>query len=94
MCYHVLTKCGNIISISTFQIVKTWNLQRKMGQRYIEVSTKKIMISPIQLRDYVCDKPIPEDSYEMMDEDDEYCEEIKQVYNDSNVPDANVSHLK
>ena len=37
----------------------------------------------------MCDKPIPEDSYEMMDEDDEYCEEIKQVYNDSNVPDSN-----
>ena len=41
------------------------------------------------MRDYVCDKPIPEESYEIMDEDDEYCEEIKQVYNDSNVPDAN-----
>ena len=60
-----------------------------MGQRYIEVSMKKIMIIPIQLRDYVCDKPIPEDSYEMMDEDDEFCEEFQQVYSDSNVPDAN-----
>ena len=60
-----------------------------MGKRYIEVSMKKIMISPIQLRDYVRDKPIPEDSYEMMDEDDEFCEEFQQVYSDRNVPDAN-----
>ena len=60
-----------------------------MLQRYIEVPMKKITIIPIELRDYGCDKPIPEYSYEMMDEDDEFCDEFQQVYNDSNVPDAN-----
>ena len=39
--------------------------------------------------EYLGDKPSPEDWSDMMDEYKDFCEEFRQVYNDSNVPKDN-----
>ena len=89
MCYNVLTQRGTVISRSTVQRVteleKTTASIKDTFEKFDTAIRSKLKCIN---RGYVGDKPNPDDWADLLEEDEDFREEFQNIYNNSDIREA------
>ena len=90
MCYNVLTQRGTVISRSTVQRVtnleKTTTNVKEVFALFDKAVSAKLKLTTD--KDYVGDKPNPEQWADLLEQDEDFREEFQRVYDDETIPEA------
>ena len=89
MCYHILTSNGSIVSRSTVQRVT--NLERQkidIKELFVKFDVEIHQRLKEPARTYEGAKPNPQDWADLLEEDDDFAEEFNNVFNNTNIPEA------
>jgi hypothetical protein len=89
LCYHILNQRGQVISRSTVQRVTnlelaTMNVKDTFRKFDDFIHTKLKLVT----KNYIGDKPNPEDWAELLDTDEDFRREFQMLYNDDSIPEA------
>ena len=88
MCYHILTSQGTIVSRSTVQRVTHLELQTDEVSKIFSNLDEKINQKLKHNANYEGEKPDPNDWSELYENDTEFNDEFRKVFNNTDIPQA------
>ena len=95
ICYHILTQTGKVISISTVQQVTNLELSTdEVKETFVNFDTEIHQSLKADNRGYKGSKPSPQDWADMLEEDTDFPEEFKRVFNNANIPEVDDLHQR
>ena len=87
MCYHILTQIGKVISLSTVNRVTNLELSTdKVKYNFVKFDKEIYQRLKVDNRRYKGFKPRPQYWADILEEDPDFADDFKRVFNNSDIP--------